>query len=77
MKTMTCTQLGGACSLQFRANSFDTMAELSKSHGMSMKGDPAHQEAMTAMMKLMKQPAAMQKWFEEKKKLFESLPADR
>ena len=30
MKTMTCRQLGGACDLGFRAESFEEMAELSK-----------------------------------------------
>jgi predicted small metal-binding protein len=41
MKTMTCNQLGGACELQFNANTFEEMAEMSKKHGMEMyqKGD--------------------------------------
>jgi hypothetical protein len=44
MKTMTCRQLGGACDMEFHANSFEEMAELSKNHGMDMfqKGDEAH-----------------------------------
>ena len=33
---MTCRQLGGACDLEFRAASFEEMAELSKQHGMEM-----------------------------------------
>ena len=36
MKTMTCKQLGGACDLEFNANTFDEMAELSKNYGMEM-----------------------------------------
>ena len=36
MKTMTCKQLGGACDLEFHANSFEAIAELSKKHGMEM-----------------------------------------
>ncbi|WP_281387345.1 hypothetical protein [Arenibacter arenosicollis] len=36
MKTMTCKQLGGACDIQFHANTFKEMAELSKKHGMQM-----------------------------------------
>lgn len=33
---MTCKQLGGACNHEFRADTFEEMAELSKSHGMEM-----------------------------------------
>ena len=76
MKTMTCNQLGGACDKEFRANSFDEIAEQSKKHGMEMfqKGDKAHLEAMNKMMELMKNPEAMKEWFESKKKEFEELP---
>lgn len=76
MKTMTCKQLGGACDLEFRAETFEEMAELSKAHGMEMyqKSDPAHQQAMAEMQQLMQDPAAMQKWFEDKRREFEALP---
>lgn len=30
MKTMTCKQLGGACDLEFKADTFDDMAQQSK-----------------------------------------------
>ena len=36
MKTMTCKQLGGACDLEFHANSFEELADMSKKHGMEM-----------------------------------------
>jgi predicted small metal-binding protein len=36
MKMMTCKQLGGACDKEFRANSFEEIAEMSKQHGMEM-----------------------------------------
>jgi len=76
MKTMTCNQLGGACDVEFSANTFEEMAELSKKHGMEMfqKGDEAHLKAIDKMQDLMKSPDAMQKWFEEKQKAFEALP---
>ncbi len=53
MKTMTCNQLGGACDLEFSANSFEEIAEMSKQHGMEMfqKKDAAHLEAMGEMQK--------------------------
>lgn len=76
MKKMTCLQLGGACDLEFRANSFEEMAELSKAHGTEMfkKQDKAHLEAMGKMKVLMQTPGAMQEWFAGKQKEFEALP---
>jgi len=72
---MTCKQLGGACDLEFQANTFDEIAELSKKHGKEMfeKNDAAHLEAMHKMQELMKNPEDMKKWFEDKRKEFDSL----
>ena len=76
MKSMTCKQLGGACDLEFKAETFEEMAEMSKNHGMEMyqKGDTAHLKAMGKMQKLMQSPDAMSAWFEGKRKEFEALP---
>ena len=76
MKTMTCKQLGGACDLEFSADTFEEMAELSKKHGMEMyqKQDAAHLEAMQKMQALMQNPEDMKKWFESKRQEFENLP---
>jgi predicted small metal-binding protein len=76
MKIMSCKQLGGACDKDFRANSFEEMAEMSKQHGMEMfkKGDEAHLEAMNDMQQLMQKPTAMADWFANKRKEFEALP---
>jgi hypothetical protein len=70
MKTMTCRQLGGACDIQFHANSFPEIAEQSKKHGMEMfqKGDGKHIKAMSEMKQLMTAPDAMKEWFENKRK---------
>lgn len=78
MKTMTCKQLGGACNHEFKANTFEEMAEMSKKHGMEMfeKGDVEHLKAMEKMKELMKDQSAMQAWFESKKKEFEALEED-
>ena len=75
MKTMTCKQLGGACDLEFHAETFDEMAEMSKAHGTEMfeKKDPAHLKAMEDMMTLMSEPEKMQAWFARKQKEFEAL----
>ncbi|MBT3321952.1 MAG: DUF1059 domain-containing protein [Anaerolineae bacterium] len=78
MKTMSCKELGGACDKEFRANSFEEIAEMSKEHGKEMFkiNDEAHLEAMNKMQELMQKPEAMQEWFANKKKEFEALPAD-
>lgn len=78
MKTMTCKQLGGACDLEFQAETFEEIAEQSKAHGMKMfdQKDPGHLAAMDAMKELMQRPGAFLEWFEEKKKAFEALPED-
>lgn len=75
MKTMTCNQLGGACDVTFSANTFEEIAELSKNHGMEMfqKQDAAHLEAIGKMQEMMKDPNAMQTWFENKRKEFDAL----
>ncbi len=76
MKTMTCKQLGGACDLDFHADTFEEMADQSKKHGMEMvqSGDEVHLKAMNEMQELMRSPDAMTEWFENKRKKFDALP---
>ena len=76
MKTMTCKQLGGACDLEFKAETFEEMATQSKQHGMDMfqKGDQAHLDAMNAMREMMQKPGAMEEWFNKKREEFEAMP---
>ena len=76
MKTMTCRQLGGACDLEFHAETFEEIAEISKNHGGDMfrKGDEPHLKAMQEMRDMMQSPEAMQAWFEKKRREFEALP---
>ncbi len=78
MKTMNCRQLGGACDKEFRAETFEEIAQLSKQHGMEMFQikDEAHLKAMSDIQALMQEPGAMQAWFDNKKKEFEALPED-
>jgi len=73
---MTCNQLGGACDLEFHANTFEEIAEMSKKHGMEMfkKGDKPHLEAMEKMREYAKTPGAMNEWFESKRKAFDAAP---
>ena len=76
MKKMTCKQLGGACNIEFQANTFEEMADMGKKHGMEMfhKGDQDHLNAMNEMQELMKSPDSMKQWFDSKRKEFEALP---
>ncbi|UXX78739.1 DUF1059 domain-containing protein [Reichenbachiella carrageenanivorans] len=76
MKIMTCKQLGGACDLAFRADTFEEMAQLSKQHGLDMhaQGDEAHLAKMAEIVELMKSPEAMKEWFAMKRKAFDALP---
>lgn len=77
MKTMTCRQLGGACDVEFQANTFEEISKLSKKHGIEMfqKGDEAHLNAMKKMKELMEEaPEAMTEWMESKRKEFNALP---
>ena len=75
---MTCNQLGGACDMEFHANTFDEISEMSKQHGMQMfqKNDEPHLQAMHKMRDLMQSADsdAMQNWLKNKKEQFEALP---
>jgi predicted small metal-binding protein len=75
---MNCKQLGGACDKEFRANSFEEIAEMSKQHGMEMfqKQDELHLQAMSEIQKLMQKPEGMKGWFDNKKKEFDALADD-
>jgi len=76
MKTMTCKELGGACDLEFHANTFDEIAQLSKKHGKQMfqQGDKPHLEAMSEMRDLMQSEDSMAKWMADKQKKFDAKP---
>lgn len=76
MRTMTCKQLGGACDLEFHAETFEEIGELSRHHGMEMgaQAEEAHLKAMEEMRRLMASPEAMNKWMEERRSEFDKLP---
>jgi len=63
MKTMTRKQSDGACEKEFTANSFDEIAEMSKTHGMEIfqANDKEHLKAMDDMKELMENPKTMGK----------------
>lgn len=76
MKVMTCRQLGGACDLEFRADTFEEISELSKQHGMEMhqREDADHLAAMRKMGELMQNPEEMDAWMEARRREFMNLP---
>ena len=76
MKSMTCNQLGGACNQEFKAATFEEMAEHSKKHAMEMyqAKDEAHIAKMAEMQEMMKSPADMKLWFDNKRNEFDALP---
>jgi len=76
MKMMTYKQLGGACDLEFRAETFEEISSLSQAHGAEMhrQQEPAHLEVMSKMSELMKKPEKMRAWFESKRQEFEARP---
>lgn len=71
---MTCNQLAGACDKEFHAETFEEIAALSRQHGTEMyeKADEEHLKAMEKMTELTKNPEAMRKWMEKKKKEFDA-----
>lgn len=76
---MTCRQLAGACDMEFHAETFDEMGEMSKKHAMEMaeKGDQAHIAKMEEMKNMMGDPEAMKEWFAKKQQEFDALPEDK
>jgi len=76
MKKMTCKQLGGACDVEFQAETFEEIAALSKKHGTEMfqAGDAAHLEVQNKMRTMMQTPGAMEKWFADKRAEFNNAP---
>lgn len=74
MKAMTCNQLGGACDLEFSAETFDEIAAKSQQHGKEMfsVNEPSHMAAMSTMMKLM-DSGEMDSWMAARNAEFEAL----
>ena len=78
MKTMTCKQLGGTCSEEFHANTFEEMKQMSQKHAHEMykNKDEKHIKVMKKMMELMKDPKAMKDWMDSKEEEFNALPKE-
>lgn len=75
MKSMTCEELGGACELEFQAETFEEISKMSMEHGKEMfqKADGPHLDAMQEM-KAIRESGSMSEWFEEMRAKFDNAP---
>ena len=76
MKTMTCTQLGGACDLLHRGASADEVIKLQDNHlrAIVAEGDDAHRDALEQMKGRWKHPLKGVGWYKSVKRDFAALP---
>ena len=76
MKTMTCTQLGGACDLELSGSTADEVIKAQDRHlkDVVAAGDTAHEEALTAMKGRWKNPVKGMGWYRQVKRDFAALP---
>lgn len=78
MKTMTCSQLGGACDFQLQGETADKVIKLQDKHlnDVVAGGDEAHKEALKEMKGRWKHPVSGMKWYKNTKREFGALPED-
>ena len=76
MKTMTCTQLGGACDLQLTGTTADEVIKAQDQHlrDAVAGGDGTHAEALQAMQGRWKHPVKGMGWYRQVKRDFAALP---
>lgn len=78
MKTMTCSQLGGACDFQLHGETADEVIKLQDKHlnDMVAGGDETHDVALKEMKGRWKRPVSGMKWYKNAKREFAALPED-
>ncbi len=78
MKTMTCTQLGGACDLKLRGETADEVIKAQDRHLREAvrAGDTAHEPALNDMKGRWRHPIKGMGWYKDTKAAFAALPAD-
>jgi predicted small metal-binding protein len=76
MKTMTCSQLGGACDVALQGATADEVIKLQDQHlkDTVAGGDQAHAEALKEMKGRWKHPVSGMKWDKNTKREFAALP---
>jgi hypothetical protein len=76
MKTMTCTQLGGACDLALHGETADEIIKAQDRHLREVVrgGDTAHQPALNDMKGRWRHPVKGLGWYKDTKAAFAALP---
>jgi hypothetical protein len=79
MKTMTCRQMGGPCTVAFHGNSGDEVIKAQDKHLKEMVagGDKTHESALKDMQGRWKNPIKGMGWYLNTKKAFSALPEDK
>ncbi len=78
MKTMTCSQLGGACDFQLHGETADDVIKLQDTHlnDIVASGDETHEGALKEMKGRWKHPLTGLRWYKKTKRDFAALPED-
>ena len=78
MKTMTCQDLGGPCTLAHRGDSADDVINAQDRHLKELvkAGDDAHVPAREDMKGRWRHPIKGMGWYKDTKKAFAALPDD-
>jgi hypothetical protein len=78
MKTMTCSELGGACDLALRGETADEVIKLQDQHlkDIVAGGDSAHAAALKDMQGRWKRPVSGMKWYKATKREFAARAED-
>jgi len=76
VKTMTCSQLGGACGLELRGATADEIIKAQDRHlrDVVRAGDTAHEPALKDMKGRWKHPIKGLGWYKDTKAAFAALP---
>jgi hypothetical protein len=76
VKTMTCSQLGGACDLPLAGQTADDVIKAQDRHLREAvdAGDAAHEPALKEMKGRWKHPLKGMGWYKETKRAFAALP---
>ncbi len=78
MKTMTCTQLGGPCTIEHHGKDHNEVIKAQDRHlkAQVAAGDETHREAHEAMRGRWKRPVSGLGWYRDVKREFAGLPDD-
>ena len=77
MKTMTCSQLGGACEHRLEGSDANEIIHAQDRHLREVvaAGDSAHEQALRDMKARWRRPVSGMKWYKRVQRDFAALPA--